>query len=122
MSPDSTYDIIFARGGTAACVTAGRLAGADPSSLIMAGRDHVVKPSEVSNGHPAQILVMYTRAAALDWDDRRKQGNPAWGLQGLIPVSNKVSSSQTPATGGNSSIQRVPQLRYLWADQDLRRY
>uniref|UniRef100_A0A0W0EUT2 Glucose-methanol-choline oxidoreductase N-terminal domain-containing protein n=1 Tax=Moniliophthora roreri TaxID=221103 RepID=A0A0W0EUT2_MONRR len=125
-----TYEIIFARGETVACVTAGRLAATDPSlkilllevakhvqpgryfsNLAMTGQDlftfHVGKPREALNGRSAIVptgrcvgggssvnFVMYTRAAAPDHDDWEKQGDPGWGSQDLIPLSNKAETFQ----------------------------
>ncbi|ESK91954.1 alcohol oxidase-like protein [Moniliophthora roreri MCA 2997] len=133
---DDAYDIIFAGGGTTACVTAGRLAMLDPTLkilLIEAGphtrelQDHVqparffrnlflpkdtyshhVGPfSEALGGRAAIVpsgrcvgggssvnFVMYTRAAASDYDDWEKLGNPGWGSDSLIPLSNKAETYQ----------------------------
>ncbi|THU99672.1 alcohol oxidase [Dendrothele bispora CBS 962.96] len=52
MSPggDTNFDIIFAGGGTAACLTAGRLAAADPSLKIL-----IVEAGEHTKDEPAHI-------------------------------------------------------------------
>ncbi|KAG7451291.1 alcohol oxidase [Guyanagaster necrorhizus] len=146
------YDIIFAGGGTSACVTAGRLAAADPSLKILileAGphirnaQDHVQparyfrnlaeqkevftfhvgKPSEAIAGRSPVVpsakcvgggsgvnFLMYTRAAASDFDDWEKCGNSGWGSSDLIPLARKVenypdsASSSTHGTGGPINI------------------
>jgi alcohol oxidase len=35
--------------------------------------------------------MMYVRAAASDYDDWEKLGNPGWGSVDLIPLAKKVS-------------------------------
>jgi alcohol oxidase len=34
--------------------------------------------------------MMYTRAAASDYDDWMRLGNPGWGAADLIPLAQKV--------------------------------
>ncbi|KAJ3781423.1 hypothetical protein GGU10DRAFT_336372 [Lentinula aff. detonsa] len=90
-----TYDIVFAGGGTTACIIAGRLAQADPSLKILiieAGSHsfdlhHHVQPARYLNslmrGHTVShhrsvqskaLVMIYTRPAASDYDD---WANPA---------------------------------------------
>ncbi|KAF9466617.1 GMC oxidoreductase-domain-containing protein [Collybia nuda] len=128
-SEANKYDIIFAGGGAAACITASRLASAAPHLKILileAGPhtqespDHVqpgryfgnlILPKETFTFHaskPSRSLagrsvtvpagrcvggassinfVMYTRAAASDYDDwERVYKNPGWGSKNLIPL------------------------------------
>ncbi|KAK7041424.1 hypothetical protein VNI00_009290 [Paramarasmius palmivorus] len=141
------YDIIFAGGGTTACVTAGRLAALDPSlkilhipKLIEAGphthelQDHVqparfyrnlTLPKDTYSHHIGPVtdalggraaivpsgrcvgggssvnFVMYTRASASDYDDWEKLGNPDWGSNSLIPLSNKAETYQLDQRSDN---------------------
>ncbi|KAG9316440.1 GMC oxidoreductase-domain-containing protein [Chiua virens] len=131
------YDIIFAGGGTTACVVAGRLAAADRSLriLILEAGPHTkndprcVEPSRciehLADGDPfmsfhvaqpspslgdRQLLVnsgrcvgggsminnmMYTRAAASDYDDwETEYNNPGWGSKDLIPLLRKSETYQ----------------------------
>ncbi|KDQ24410.1 hypothetical protein PLEOSDRAFT_1067243 [Pleurotus ostreatus PC15] len=133
----SEYDIIFAGGGTVACVAAGRLAEADPSLRILLIEQgphtrnlpahihparfianlvptssvftfHVAQPSEallgrapivpagrcVGGGSSVNFMV-YTRAAASDYDDWETiHGNTGWGSKDLIPLLQKVETYQ----------------------------
>ncbi|KAJ3915703.1 GMC oxidoreductase-domain-containing protein [Lentinula edodes] len=133
-----TYDIIFAGGGTAACIIAGRLVQADPSLKILvieAGphsfnlHNHV-QPARYLNslvqGHTVTLhnsvhsealggrsvsvpsgccvgggsavnFMIYTRAAASDYDDWEKLGNSGWGSNSLIPLARKVETYQVPS-------------------------
>ncbi|KAF8135622.1 hypothetical protein EV363DRAFT_1551232 [Boletus edulis] len=146
------YDIVFAGGGTTACVVAGRLAAADPLLKILvleAGphtKDdprcvepsrciqhlepgdpfmsiHVTEPSpylngrridvnsgrgvggssvinselafsfEVDDGIANIIDMMYTRAAASDYDDWETIcNNPGWGSKDLLPLLRKTET------------------------------
>ncbi|KAJ4465377.1 GMC oxidoreductase-domain-containing protein [Lentinula edodes] len=133
-----TYDIVFAGGGTAACIIAGRLAQADSSLKILvieAGphsfnlHNHV-QPARYLNslvqGHTVTLhnsvhsealggrsvsipsgccvgggsavnFMIYTRAAASDYDDWEKLGNSGWGSRSLIPLARKVETYQLPS-------------------------
>ncbi|PFH48754.1 GMC oxidoreductase [Amanita thiersii Skay4041] len=149
MSSDTVYDIIFAGGGAAACVTAGRLAAADPSLKILiieAGphiRDvpdhvqpalyfrnlaraadtfslHLSQPSQSLGGRGVVVpsgrclgggsginFIMYTRAAASDYDDwEAKYKNPGWGSKDLIPLLKKAETYEPggPTHGSNGPI------------------
>ncbi|KAL0579314.1 hypothetical protein V5O48_002712 [Marasmius crinis-equi] len=80
------------------------------SNLVAPGETlsyHVAKPSQALNGRSAIVptgrcvgggssvnFVMYTRAAPSDYDDWEKLGNPGWGSNKLIPLSNKVETFQ----------------------------
>ncbi|KAK0204800.1 GMC oxidoreductase-domain-containing protein [Desarmillaria ectypa] len=166
------YDIIFAGGrwfiqvisghwlsngssigGTSACVTAGRLAAADPSLKILileagphirnvqdhvqparyfrnlaeqkevftfhvgrpseaiAGRSPIVPSAKCVGGGSGVNFLMYTRAAASDFDDwENLYGNPGWGSSDLIPLARKVENYpggarfETHGTGGPIDI------------------
>ncbi|KAF8237035.1 alcohol oxidase [Tricholoma matsutake] len=132
---DNLYDVIFAGGGSAACVTAGRLAAADPSLKILileagphtkdvaahvqpalAYRNvllpaesftfHMSKPGQAIDGRSIVVAVprclgggssgnfmMYTRAAASDYDDWESvYENPGWGSKDLIPLLKKAET------------------------------
>ncbi|KAG6378102.1 hypothetical protein JVT61DRAFT_13787 [Boletus reticuloceps] len=129
------YDIVFAGGGTTACVVAGRLAAADPSLKILvleAGphtKDdprcvepsrciqhlepgdpfmsiHLTEPSPYLNGRRIDVNsgrcvggssvinnMMYTRAAASDYDDWETIcNNPGWGSKDLLPLLRKTET------------------------------
>ncbi|KAJ7237305.1 GMC oxidoreductase-domain-containing protein, partial [Mycena haematopus] len=133
----SDFDIIFAGGGAAGCLIAGRLASADPSLRILileAGphtRDleahtqpawfyshlaptsttasfHVSKPSQNLAGRSLVVpagkclggggsinFMVYTRAAASDYDDwETLYGNMGWGSKDLIPLLKKTETYQ----------------------------
>ncbi|KAM6500140.1 hypothetical protein JOM56_003154 [Amanita muscaria] len=124
------YDIIF----TGACITAGRLAAANPSLKILILEDgpetrdkpehlqparcfknlmnpksesislQVARPSQALGGRALIVstgrcfgggscinFMMYTRAAASDYDDwEKKYNNPGWGFKDLLPLLKKV--------------------------------
>ncbi|KAF8206181.1 hypothetical protein K438DRAFT_1904949 [Mycena galopus ATCC 62051] len=107
------YDIIFAGGGTTACVVAGRLAAADPSLKILVvptryqthtqpgrffqnlitGGDtftfHVAKPSEALGNRPVVIPVGKGVGGGSCVNYWESLSNPGWGSKDLIPLSNK---------------------------------
>ncbi|KAJ6458826.1 GMC oxidoreductase-domain-containing protein [Mycena vitilis] len=160
MDPSSPeYDIIFAGGGTTACVTAGRLAAADNSLRILLvengpstrenpthvqpGRflDIVMKPeAQVFTFHEANPGVslggrvprasnanclgggssingmMYNRAAASDYDDWMRMGNPGWGAADLVPLAKKLETYQlgvVNSTHGSSGPVKVSHGGYV---------
>ncbi|KAI0337230.1 alcohol oxidase [Trametopsis cervina] len=129
------YDIIFAGGGTAACLTAGRLADADPTLRILiieagphtednlahiqparylshllpnsstanfvvaspeaalSGRQAVVPCGACVGGGSSINFMMYTRAAASDYDEWQATfKNPGWGSEDIIPLLKKTES------------------------------
>ncbi|KIM40626.1 GMC oxidoreductase [Hebeloma cylindrosporum] len=131
------YDIIFAGGGASACITAGRLAAADPTLKILVveagphireSRDHVQPARYFSNlalpketytfhksdaspallgrsvivpsgravgGGSAVNFMVYTRAAASDYDDwETVYGNKGWGSKDIIPLLKKAETYQ----------------------------
>ncbi|KAF8972163.1 GMC oxidoreductase-domain-containing protein [Flammula alnicola] len=153
------YDIIFAGGGASACITAGRLAAADPTLKILiveAGphtrelQDHIqparyfaslALPKETYTFHkskPSQALlgrsvivptgralgggssvnfVVYTRAAASDYDDwETTYGNKGWGSAHIIPLLKKAETFQsdspndTHGTSGPIKVSYAPNL------------
>ncbi|KAF8830664.1 hypothetical protein HHX47_DHR2000886 [Lentinula edodes] len=120
----SSYDIIFAGGGTVACIIAGRLAQADPSLKILiieAGSHslnlhHHVQPARYLNnlvqghtfthhnsGGSAVNFLMYTRAPSSDYDDWERLGNPGWGSESLIPLAKKASDRYIDSRTGKRS-------------------
>ncbi|KAJ6614242.1 hypothetical protein B0H10DRAFT_2165154 [Mycena sp. CBHHK59/15] len=149
MSSESTeYDIIFAGGGTTACVAAGRLSAADDTLRILIIENGELthdKPFYVQPGRYMQNMMsldedtftvhapsvsinangrslaasnakcvggggsingmMYTRAAASDYDDWKDAGNPGWGSEHLIPLAKKHETYQpgpnTPTHGSS---------------------
>ncbi|KDR75994.1 hypothetical protein GALMADRAFT_139756 [Galerina marginata CBS 339.88] len=150
---DVVYDIIFAGGGASACITAGRLAAADPTlkiliveagphthelhthiqpgrffgNLTLPGETftfHKSQPSEALLGRSALVpsgravgggssvnFVVYTRAAASDYDDwETKYGNKGWSSKHIIPLLKKAETFQpgsTNSTHGSSGPIKV---------------
>ncbi|KAE9390923.1 alcohol oxidase [Gymnopus androsaceus JB14] len=143
MSLLESYDVVFAGGGTIACIIAGRLAQADPSLKILIieagshtedlhnhvqpgryinnlGQGHVFShhdsiPSDALGGRSIRVptgcclgggsavnFMVYTRAAASDYDDWEKVGNSGWGSKDLIPLARKVETYQIAS--GDSSV------------------
>ncbi|OJA18406.1 hypothetical protein AZE42_06390 [Rhizopogon vesiculosus] len=130
MSSTSEFDIIFAGGGTTACVVAGRLAACEPSLKILvleAGpcwnfaaaltkchrQGTLCKRAKVldsiiaaANGADVRIVMVYTRAPASDFDDWRVDG---WESENLIPVIKKLETYEVqpdcPTHGYNGPIK-----------------
>ncbi|KDR68518.1 hypothetical protein GALMADRAFT_256740 [Galerina marginata CBS 339.88] len=107
------YDIIFAGGGTSACITAGRLAAADPTLKILCqpseallGRSPLVPSGRAVGGGSNVNFVVYTRASASDYDDwETKYGNKGWSSKHIIPLLKKAETFQpgsTNSTHGSS--------------------
>ncbi|KAF8627739.1 hypothetical protein AX15_004265 [Amanita polypyramis BW_CC] len=146
------FDIIFAGGGATACITAGRLAAADPSLKILIIEDgaetrnkpiHVQPARSFTNfrtpglrvflyhkGRPSNALdgrspivaagrclgggssvnaMVYTRAAASDYDDWENiYKNPGWGSKDLIPLLQKAETycdDSVPYHGHNGPLK-----------------
>ncbi|KAH9481244.1 Alcohol oxidase [Psilocybe cubensis] len=159
------YDIIFAGGGASACITAGRLAAADPSLKILVieagphtrelqdhiqparyfsnlalakevfsfhkgkpspsllGREPVVPSGRAVGGGSAVNFVVYTRAAASDYDDwETKFGNKGWGSKHLIPLLKKAETYQAEitndshGTSGPIKVSFAPDLKNVSDD------
>ncbi|KAF7363189.1 hypothetical protein MVEN_00671500 [Mycena venus] len=129
-SQSAQYDIIFAGGGSTACVVAGRLAAADNTLRIL-----IVENGRLTKEHPVHIqpgrflenmraggetftsvnAMMYTRAAASDYDDWMRLGNPGWGAADLIPLAQKLETYQAGevnSTHGASGPIKVSHGRY----------
>ncbi|KAH7915215.1 GMC oxidoreductase-domain-containing protein [Hygrophoropsis aurantiaca] len=137
MSPTVEYDIIFAGGGTTACLVAGRLAAANPTLRILileagphtkdvenhtlpsrcldnvepgsnstffnaaettpslGGRPLIVHSGRCVGGGSNINFMMYTRAAASDYDDwETLYHNPGWGSKDLLPLLKKTETYQ----------------------------
>ncbi|KAJ7863554.1 GMC oxidoreductase-domain-containing protein [Mycena leptocephala] len=151
------YDIIFAGGGSTACVVAGRLAAADNTLRILIvenGRStkeypvHIqpgrylenirtggetftyhqaiprpnldgrcLRPSNANcvGGGSSVNAMMYTRAAASDYDDWMRLGNPGWSAADLIPLAQKLETYQAGevnSTHGASGPIKISHGRY----------
>ncbi|TQV90573.1 glucose-methanol-choline (gmc) oxidoreductase [Cordyceps javanica] len=106
----SEYDIIFAGGGSAACVTAGRLAKADPKLsilLIEQGRNNLDDPTVVT---PALFLShLFTGSETVMFRSARKESN-------LADRSLAVASGGV--LGGGSSINFTMYTRASAVDFD----
>ncbi|KAJ7828168.1 GMC oxidoreductase-domain-containing protein [Mycena leptocephala] len=150
-SQSAQYDIIFAGGGSTACVVAGRLAAADNTLRILivengrltkehsihiqpgrylenirAGGEtftyHQANPRPNLDGRclrPSNAncvgAMMYTHAAASDYDDWMRLGNPGWGAADLIPLAQKLETYQAGevnSTHGASGPIKVSHGRY----------
>ncbi|KAI0703058.1 alcohol oxidase-like protein [Cytidiella melzeri] len=141
---DSEYDIIFAGGGTSACLIASRLAEADPSLSILiveagphtqndlahvqparflshlspssttttfmvantekelADRQTIVPAGACVGGGSSINFMMYTRAAASDYDEWEvRYKNTGWGSKDIIPLLKKTETYQV-ASGKDS--------------------
>lgn len=108
--PDPEYDIIFAGGGTSACVTAGRLAAADPSLSILIVERGGNTINDVGVATPANFFA-----------------NMAPGREYSIPyyaekepaLNNRNSLVSTGGTlGGGSSINAMMYSRAQRIDFD----
>ncbi|KAJ8519059.1 hypothetical protein ONZ45_g3964 [Pleurotus djamor] len=135
--PRPDYDVIFAGGGTTACVTAGRLAAAEPNLRILLVEQgphtrglqnhtapvlsrtlltpssnvvtfNVSEKSDALSGRSVVVpsVMMYTRAAATDYDDwETVHGNAGWGSKDFLPLLNKAESyygNGDPSSHGHS--------------------
>lgn len=104
------YDIIFVGGGTSGCVTAGRLAAADPSLkiLILEAGPHVrglenhIQPARYFNNlvSPDDVFTSHV-------------GNPSKSLAGRSPI---VTSAK--CMGGGSNVNFVMYTRASASDYD----
>ncbi|KAJ7493700.1 GMC oxidoreductase-domain-containing protein [Mycena latifolia] len=149
----SEYDIIFAGGGTTACVVAGRLGAADSTLRILIVENGPLTTENRTNVQPARYLelmrnpiaakftehttnpganlegrspsayhancvgggssvnaMLYNRAAASDYDDWMRLGNPGWGSANLIPLAKKLETYQAgvaDSTHGSSGPIKV---------------
>ncbi|KAH8826569.1 GMC oxidoreductase-domain-containing protein [Flagelloscypha sp. PMI_526] len=136
------YDIIFAGGGTTACLVASRLSAASPDLKILilesgdhtknklehiqparylshlapfsqtvtfhkaeknenaGGREMIFPTGRCVGGGSSVNFMMYTRAAASDYDDWEKvYGNEGWGSKDLIPLLKKTEHYQLGEPG-----------------------
>ncbi|KAK7436184.1 hypothetical protein VKT23_019260 [Stygiomarasmius scandens] len=106
----TTYDIIFAGGGTAACVCAGRLAAADPSLRILlleAGPHTLDLPEHVQPARYFYNLMNSTTTLSFQVGKESKALN---GRKPIIPVGNCV--------GGGSSVNFQMYTRASASDYD----
>ncbi|PPQ91713.1 hypothetical protein CVT25_012854 [Psilocybe cyanescens] len=164
-SQEQVYDIIFAGGGASACITAGRLAAADPTLKILIieagphtrelqdhiqparyfsnlaltkevfsfhrakpsksllGRSPIVPSGRAVGGGSAVNFVVYTRAAASDYDDwETKFGNKGWSSEHIIPLLKKAetyqaeSTNSTHGTSGPLKVSFAPDLKNVSED------
>ncbi|KAJ6541035.1 hypothetical protein DFH09DRAFT_1089596 [Mycena vulgaris] len=91
-SPSAEYDIIFAGGGTTACVVAGRLAAADRTLRILENR--LMRSAEIFTAHRA---------------------NPSVKFEGRAPVAAHAS-----CVGGGSSVNSPSALHFIRYTRSLR--
>jgi choline dehydrogenase-like flavoprotein len=96
----SEYDIIFAGGGTCACVTAGRLAAADPNLrilLIEAGKNTKGLQAHVQPARYPSHLAPHSTTMTF----HESQPSPALGGRAaIVPIGHCV--------GGGSSVNCRP--------------
>ncbi|CAK5267117.1 unnamed protein product [Mycena citricolor] len=162
MEFEQSFDIIFAGGGTTACVIAARLSAAVPSLSILivedgpdtldspmhlqpalfienmrnpasptmqfhGTRDASGKLSSVNHGRcvgGSSVInaMIYNRAAASDYDDWARAGNPGWGAEDLIPLAKKLETYQGKIvndTHGSSGPIQVSPARALGLGADF---
>ncbi|KAG2153872.1 GMC oxidoreductase-domain-containing protein [Suillus clintonianus] len=109
-SSPTEFDIIFAGGGTAACVVAGRLAEYDPSLRILileAGQHTLNKDAHVQPyQYPFHLAPTSTTMSAI-------VGNPSPNLNGRAPI---VSCGR--CVGGGSSVNFLVYTRAPTSDFD----
>ncbi|KAL6883169.1 alcohol oxidase [Trichoderma longibrachiatum] len=104
------YDIIFAGGGTAACIVAGRLAKADPSLsilLIEHGKNNLNDPNVVNSSRYLYHLAPNTQTAII------YKGNKTDDLNGREPIVTAGG-----ILGGGSSINFAMYTRASGVDYD----
>ncbi|KAF9478333.1 alcohol oxidase [Pholiota conissans] len=106
----ATYDIIFAGGGAAACITAGRLAAADPSLKIL-----IVEAGPHTRELQAHIQpARYFSSLALPTETFTfHKSNPSKSLLGrsaIVPVGRAI--------GGGSSVNFAVYTRAAASDYD----
>jgi len=105
------YDIIFAGGGTAACIAAGRLAKADPnlSILLVEGdRNNHNDPTVVSPAIYLSHLAPGSQTALFYQANKEKALNDR---EAIVPSGGML--------GGGSSINFMMYTRGRWAAQGL---
>ena len=65
-----------------------------PAAALEAGQLSTVSSNPTASMDPMltwlNLVMMYTRAAASDYDDWKKLGNPGWGAKSLLPLAAKV--------------------------------
>ncbi|KAF9004053.1 GMC oxidoreductase-domain-containing protein [Cyathus striatus] len=107
---DESFDIIFAGGGTTACVTAGRLAEADPSLKILIieiGQHTKERQEHIQPGRCVRNLTTNKELFAF------YQANPSTALAGRSVI---VSSGK--CLGGGSSVNFTNYTRAASSDYD----
>ncbi|KAG2032664.1 hypothetical protein BDR03DRAFT_935896 [Suillus americanus] len=109
----SEFDIIFAGGGTTACVAAGQLAACDSSLkiLILEVGEHIlnqaahVQPYQYVT-HQVPTIMACTCVPASDFDD---WGADGWESQNLTPLMKKLETYEVqpdgPTHGNNGPIR-----------------
>ncbi|KAG2111065.1 GMC oxidoreductase-domain-containing protein [Suillus cothurnatus] len=106
----SEFDIIFAGGGTTACVVAGRLAAWDPSLsiLILEGGQHTLnQPAHVQPYRSGSHLAPTSTTMAFNL------GNPSPRLNGRAPIVQCAH-----CVGGGSSVNSMVYTRAPASDFD----
>ncbi|KAG1750335.1 GMC oxidoreductase-domain-containing protein [Suillus paluster] len=106
----SEFDIIFAGGGTTACVVAGRLAACDPSLriLILEGGQHTLNKAAHVQPYQYSIHLAPTSTAMT-----LNVGNPSPSLNGRAPI---VPCAH--CVGGGSSVNLMVYTRAPASDFD----
>ncbi|KAJ7748686.1 GMC oxidoreductase-domain-containing protein [Mycena metata] len=110
--PTAEYDIIFAGGGTTACVTAGRLASADPSLRIL-----IVENGSSSKDSPLHVQparwAANAFAAAQSTTFSFHPSNPSAKLNGRAPPALNAN-----CVGGGGSVNAMIYNRAPPSDYD----
>ncbi|KAH9481243.1 Alcohol oxidase [Psilocybe cubensis] len=114
MTTEADYDIIFAGGGASACITAGRLAAADPSLkiLVVEAGPHTREKRDVIQ--PARYANALARVATGESEMFAVHvGKPTDSLLGRAPIVLAPS-----AVGGGSSVNFMVYTRGAASDYD----
>ncbi|KAF7329319.1 GMC oxidoreductase [Mycena kentingensis (nom. inval.)] len=116
IQPNAVYDVVFAGGGTAACITASRLAQADQPAHVqpaqcfthlaptsrtleftvarpasaLGGRALVLPAGRCVGGASSINFMMYNRPMAVDFDEWERCGNAGWGAEEMVPLLKKA--------------------------------
>ncbi|KAJ7156201.1 GMC oxidoreductase-domain-containing protein [Mycena filopes] len=109
--PPSEYDIIFAGGGTAACVTAGRLASADPTLRILIVENGRATKEHAEHIQPARWVANITDPESETFTFH--SANPGRNLDGRVPTASNAN-----CVGGASGINSLMYNRAPASDYD----
>ncbi|KAJ7714137.1 GMC oxidoreductase-domain-containing protein [Mycena metata] len=110
-SPAPEYDIIFAGGGTAACVAAGRLASADPSLRILIVENGPSTKDNVTHVQPGRWVANLTNPRSETFT--RHSADSSAKLNGRAP-----GATNAKCVGGAGSVNGMMYNRAPASDYD----